>query len=85
MNAHQGKTSLVQWSSYKLFEFYIIPNANSTLLSTTYVLSDYTWTVKTDYTLTGYVNKTKYKTLALALAACAKSSKCNGVTKEGEY
>ena len=33
--------------------------------------------------LKGYSSKTNYKTLAKALAACAASSSCNGVTKEG--
>ena len=47
------------------------------------VSSDYSWTSTTDNKLTGYADKKTYKTLAAALKACAKSSKCNGVTKEG--
>ena len=48
------------------------------------VLSDFAWTVKSGYTLKGYATKTTYKTLAKALAACAKTDSCNGVTKEGK-
>ena len=53
-----------------------------TYFSTVKVSGDYSWTVKTDYSLSGYSSTKKYTTLAAALTACAASSKCNGVTKQ---
>ena len=40
------------------------------------------WSKKSKTKLSGYYNKTTYKTLAKALKACSKASGCKGVTKE---
>lgn len=43
----------------------------------------YLWDYRYHYTLHGYDSNTRYRTAALALAACIRSKTCKGVTREG--